>query len=91
MLKRIKDVLLMGGRDSDSRIADGAMQSHRRTFAVQATKANNDFSLFGKLDGIADQVDQDLTQSNRITAQVVWYVLINLPSEFQLFGVGAMP
>ena len=53
--------------DPDARVADRESQLHHVVSGERRRDRDHDFSLLGELDGVADQVHQDLTQPRRIT------------------------
>jgi hypothetical protein len=50
---------------------------------------DNDFACVGKLDRIAQQIHDDLSDSARIAKQMFWHIAVNPPGEFQALLMGA--
>ena len=61
--KKLFDALL---GDTDARIDDRKQKLVTFGFLALAFDMDGDFTLRGELDGVADQVDQDLAQAQRI-------------------------
>src|SRR5262249_17321538 len=49
----------------------------------------HDFAMLSKLDGIAHQIYDDLTETQRVTNQCVGYVWVDAARQLQTFLVGA--
>ena len=65
------DALLVGRADTHSRVLDVDAYSHAVIGNVEGFCANANRALFGELDGIADQIEQDLAQAVRITDEKI--------------------
>ena len=82
--KGLEELRLLFRRHADTGVRDAELQ-HRLVRAVlQAIDMHGDATLFGELDGIADQVDQHLRQAQRIAPQAVRHVRGHLVFEDQL-------
>ena len=57
-------------RNPDAGVPYLEVKLRGRVSAVLHAQRNADFAALGELDGIAEKVDQDLTQSSRITEKV---------------------
>ena len=66
--------LLLGG-DADAGVGDGeAERRRRRRRAASSATVHDDLAALGELDGVADQVDQDLPQPAGVADQRVGHV-----------------
>src|SRR5579871_6763202 len=66
LCEALKDDLLHFWRNSDSRIRDGKVQLEFFARILGGIDAHGYPSRFGEFDGIADQVQQDLTQPDGV-------------------------
>jgi hypothetical protein len=69
---------------SHSEMQDGFFRRQRSGFHFQ-----DDLALFGKLDGVLDQIDDDLAQPGGIAHDVFENIGRHMASQLQLFLVGA--
>ena len=66
---------LLVGRDADAGVADGEVQrAPRRRLRLRSSTCDDDLALLGELDGVADQVDEDLPQPAGVADQRVGHV-----------------
>src|ERR1700689_3777138 len=88
LLKLLEESSLLVRCDSDPGVADGELQ----TCAVVRNRLHRyiyaDFSLLRKFNRIPNQVDQDLTQTDRITSQVSGHIRRDVHGELQALLVG---
>ena len=90
-----EDPRLVVRRDADSRIRHGELQEHLRGLAAarssggaQAGHAHRHFALRRELDRVADQVRQDLAESQRIADQPIRQVLRQIADQLQALLAG---
>jgi hypothetical protein len=69
LLEGFEDRRQLVRRDADPRIADGDVQDNLGFVMRLAGHLQHDFALFRELDGVPDQIDDDLPQSNGISLQ----------------------
>ena len=90
LLEGTEDFLLFVGRDADARVAHRAAHAHllQRGFAGDL-HAHDHLALFGELDGVADQVEQHLTQPAGVAHQGVGHVRLHVTNQLQPLLVGS--
>ena len=59
------------------------MQFHLAASLRRDIYTHDNFTLLGEFDGIADQIDDDLTETSRITNEIVRYVRWDVVIQFQ--------
>src|ERR1700678_987937 len=83
LLKLLEESSLLVRCDSDPGVADGELQ----TSAVVRNRLHRyiyaDFSLLRKFNRIPNQIDHDLTKTDRVTSQVSGYIRRDVHGEFQ--------
>src|SRR5215471_20016875 len=96
--KRLKDCLLLCGRNANSSIGNGHVQRTRVDqimgwcggLAVRPLIQGNTedhFALRGKFDGVADEINNDLPQTPHITYQPIRDIGVHLVDEFESLAV----
>ena len=61
--RRLEDRFCFVGGNADAGVGDGEMQADARSSAHPSTRhGDDDFAALGELDGVADQIDEDLPQ-----------------------------
>ena len=93
--KRLEQRLCFFGGDADPRIGHqdfqrAASRFDLRTDFVYALDLHNDFAMLGKLDGVAYQIVQYLTQPAGVTVNARWNVGMNVARKFQPLVVGTL-
>ena len=87
LAERFEDGALLLGGDADSRVLDGDVQGQMVGCDRFDGRVDPHVSLLRELDGVADQVQEDLTQSARVAGQNGWNVGGNAQQQLQvLFG-----
>ena len=76
--------------NADAGVANLETQAERLIVLLDDADADADGALFGKLDGIADQVEHDLAQTRRIAFDLGRYVVGRPPAQLEALGVGAL-
>ena len=88
----LEDRLLLVRRNADAGVADAEMQSHRlRPSAYRVSRRTTTSPALGELDGVADQVDDDLPQPARVADQRVGHVRRDVTGQLQPLGGRAGP
>src|ERR1700730_7688279 len=87
----IEDVLLLLNGDADARIFHRKVQGGRGRSWRLLIYANENLTVLRELDGIANQVDQDLTNPPRITQQSLRNFRLYFVNKFQSFLMRAKP
>jgi hypothetical protein len=85
--KAVEDACLSGFRDADAGIDDFEAQTLRLALPDRPD-IHIDPAVLGKLDGIADQVDEDLAQMARIAMQVKRRLWRNVRRQHQALALG---
>ncbi len=67
--ERMKQSCLLLSTDAYALVADFDAQQQARVVAIQGECAHADFTLIGKLDGIANEIEQNLTQTHGVSAE----------------------
>ena len=101
LLEGLEDLLLLLARDADAGVADREVQhlrrprfGHRRVglrgrVLDAGLDPDDDLALLGELDGVADEVEQDLPQPARVADQGVGHLRLDLAGQLQPLPVGA--
>ena len=82
----VENTRLRGFRNTDAGIDDLEAQTLRTALPDRAD-IDVDPAMLGKLDGIADQVDQDLSQVARIAMQMKWRLRRDVGSQHQTLAL----
>ena len=84
LAERLENLRLLFGRDADAGVAHGNVQAE---LPVGVDKfwldVNDDFPAAGELNGVADEVDNDLPQSTGVADQFVGHVRRNTHGQLQ--------
>ena len=75
--------------DSNAGIHNRETQPRMVFGQLQAINFQYDLAYLGEFDGVADEVDDDLTNATRVAVQVFRNLFINVECQFQSFGMGA--
>src|SRR6516164_5329151 len=65
------------------------MQIERRLTLALSLNVQHHFAFVGELNGITDEVDDDLTKANRVTEDAIRQVYLNVTAQLQLFLMSA--
>ncbi len=84
----LEDHGLLIGRDTDARVLDAKVQAHLVAARFLLFHADDDFAVLGEFDGVADQVNQDLTEPAGVAHQNLRHVSGNLTGQLQAFLLG---
>src|ERR1700722_10115157 len=80
------------GRNADAGVTHGEMQQRGVAEAGGATgfaaDTDDDFTVAGKFDGVADQINQDLARAEDVTEDAGGYAGSDSGDQFESFGVG---
>ncbi len=87
--ERREDALLLIGGDADAGVRDGKMQHHGIVVPIADSDANHDFARVRELDGVADQVDDNLAQANRVAHETIGHVGRHHRGQLDALVVGA--
>ena len=79
----LEELALLFGGHADAGILDIDLQPDTIINRQLATEKDGDRALRGEFDGVADQVDQQLRQTQRIADQVRWHIRFNDVVELQ--------
>src|SRR6185437_3518694 len=79
---------LVGG-NADSRITDGKANGSGDISVGIVRDANDNGTFVGKFESIADQIDQYLCQTGRVTDQMTRHIPIYMTGKLQTLLVGA--
>ena len=90
--KAWKMTCCLSSGNADAGVAHGEMQATclpaRFLYRPARGHEQDHFALFGEFECVADQVDDDLPQPNRIADQIVRHVGIDLVDQLELLLVG---
>ncbi|TKS58532.1 MAG: hypothetical protein EWM72_02936 [Nitrospira sp.] len=88
----LKQFSALLGRHADACVADVEPQRHRSLrlggHRLVQPDAHHHLAPLGKLDGVADQIHQDLAQSSRVASQGGRYGRLHEGAQLQALGVG---
>ena len=84
----LEDHGLLLGRNADARVLDAEVQADLVADPFLLHDANDDLAVLGELDGVADQVDEDLGQPAGIADQRLGHVRGHLAGQFQALLLG---
>ena len=89
-VKASKIALLLLGGNANSRVANLEVEQHPVTFeAIFDTDGHRNFSPLGKLDGIADKIDNHLTKPSGIAKDELRHSRHGSPNDFHPFLLAA--
>src|ERR1700730_5780266 len=89
LCKSLKDRSLLFSRNSDTRIYDCKMEFDAVIRPRICPDVNNYFALLRELDGVTDQIHNDLSQTSGVPHECVRDVGLKIVGEFQPFLVGS--
>src|SRR5581483_5653893 len=89
LLEGREDALLLVGGYAGAGVAHRTEQTDLGAGLFLHLHAHHDLAVLGELDGVADQVDDDLLKAARIADQRVRHLRRNLARQVQSLGVGA--
>src|SRR4030088_429612 len=81
----IEDPFLVGGVDPNARVADLEVEANLPRGAVYGFDANHDLSTLWKLQSIAHEIHDDLTQASCVATERIGDVRGDVTSKFQSF------
>lgn len=86
----IKQGLLLGPGEAHAGIRDAQAQGYPVVIGLLLFQACPQYHLsgLGKLDGVVDQICYDLFDSQRVTHDVVWHVVVDQRYQIQVLGMG---
>ena len=84
----LEDPPLVLGRDADAGVADRELQRHRLRSAVHARDVERHAAPLGELDGVRQQIDEDLAQVRFVAARDRRHVRHDHRDETQLLRLG---
>ena len=87
--KGIKYQLLLFRGNADAGVAHRKMHRGSIAMAGALRDAQRDFAIFGELDGVADQVGQDLTDAAGVAQRMGRHFRQDFADQFDVFLVGA--
>src|SRR5208283_1545081 len=87
--ERLKNHTLLVLGNTDARVADGKVQAELVPFLSIQCDLDNHLTPFGKFDRVADEIDNDLTQADRVADQFVGYVRDDVRGQLEALLVGA--
>src|ERR1700730_7421568 len=87
LCERIEDRNLLLGRNADARICDRKMEFHVVRSPRSCFDIENHLALPSELDGIADQIDDELSQPSGVSYKCSRDIGTNFVGEFQAFLV----
>ena len=87
--ERIKDELQLVGRNADAGIGHREMQPGSALGPRIESDVDHHLALLGELQGIADEIDDDLPQADRVPLEHVGHVGRHVASQLQPLLVGA--
>ncbi len=85
LAKRFEQLLHPFGRNADAGILDRKMQPVLLVFQGLPGNGNDHFALVGKLDGIGEQVDQNLSQAGHVAGKSIGYTPLDGISQLEFF------
>src|ERR1700730_4862886 len=88
--KCFEDFALFVGRNADASILDGKVQAQGAGSFRFFLYPDKDLTAFGEFDGIADQIDHDLTDSSGIAQESVGDIRLNVVNKLQTFLMSAI-
>src|SRR6266436_9463550 len=77
------------GRDADPRVTYGKVQSNVVIHARLQLDADNNLARLRELDCVADEIDNDLAEANRVADQFIWDVRQDVRRQLEALLVGA--
>src|SRR5262245_664586 len=89
LMECLKDSRLSFFRNPNSAIADSKTQQYPAIGFTFVGYSYYHFALLGEFDGIAEQVDQNLAQTARISPQLSRHVTINHREQLHAFSLGS--
>src|SRR5690606_904835 len=84
----MEDALERGGRNADAGVAHLEAQARDLAGAIKLADGENDLAGIGELDGVADEVEDHLTQAGRVAADAGRHVGVHVPEQFEGFATG---
>ena len=82
----LEDRTLFIGRNADAGIAHREVQNALLADLLEAIDAHEDFTLFGKFDGVAQQVQNNLPQPSGVAQQAGGHLGRHVTDQFQSFS-----
>jgi hypothetical protein len=76
--------------DSEAGVAHGEQEGDVVGGVVGAGHLDDDLALIGELEGVDDEVGQDLAKTARVPAESVGHISFNEGYQFDVFGLGAV-
>ena len=86
----LEDFRLRVWGDADAGILDGKFHDEVRVRLGFLDHAEHDFAVFGELHRVAEEVDEDLLEANRVAAQVGGHVGGHPGDDLQVLGLRAV-
>lgn len=83
--KRLKQLLLLFRRDADAGVAHRKLDHCTIPAAVTPGYVDEDITGGGELDGVADQIDEDLAQPRGVGDQASGHVIVDLVEQVEVF------
>src|SRR5579872_5079562 len=87
LLECLEDRLLLLLWNANAGIRDEKMQSEVRLTLYLPFNVQHHFAFVGELDGVADKVDDYLSEANRVAEDPIRQVGLNVTGQFQFFLV----
>ena len=85
----LEDRLAFGARDANAGVRDGELQDEAFGVPGSHRDSGGDFAAVGELDGVADQVDQNLPKPVGVPDQSIGHVGLDEGHHLQTLGMGA--
>src|SRR6266436_8366449 len=77
--KGLENLLVFVGRNADSSVQDGKANGHSRIVRGPTFRFDADVAFLSKLDGIAGEIDQNLTDTVGVTQDKIGNISFNSP------------
>ena len=77
-------------RNADAGIIDCEPQRRGRLVLFSCLNRDHDFATLGELDGVVDEIGENLPQPHRVAAHAPRYLLVDRAGDFQSLALGAL-
>ncbi len=88
LLKIGEQALAHAGFNADAGIADGKPERHALRRLVEDTDGDSDLAGLGEFDRVADEVDENLPDAQRVADEIGGHVLVDLDKKFEALVLG---
>ena len=88
MIKRFKKARLLLQSKPDASILDLKREMRIAVFVDGLEESDQNLAMFGEFDRVADQIDEDLPESNGVGLDHLLSIKVDLQAERQVFRIG---